>query len=247
VANRVVETWARTLKNESDDIYAKMLERIPDLQRFVERMAQPAHDGFRPFVNPAFVNKSGQGYDDIETAQIANLKRSYEKYADKLAFLFETVDGVTAKRFKDLVDRMKQAYGKGVTERVLPFTGTKIEGRGCAPIAGYWLVNDLRVNDYLRASDHVLEGGPFRVCTLQVAPSFKAALMGRLMQAGASIVKAENNPLTIADQNGRINHLVQSNVDPGLGLIPFATGALSHVDYILEDNQLFLDVQVSQI
>jgi len=247
VVNRVVETWARTLKSESEDMYAKILERIPDLKRFVERLAQASHDGYAPSLNPGFTSKSDQPASEIQAAQASNLKRSYEKYAAKLQFLFGTVDGVGAKRFKELIDLMKQAFGSGVAERTLPFTGTKIEGRGCAPIAALWLVNDLRVLDWLRAGDKVKEGGPYLVTVVGQRTAFKTALNQRLIQAGAAIVKANYNATIIADQNARTNHLVQRFVDPGLGLTPFATGGLSHIDYITKDDQLFLDVQVDQI
>jgi hypothetical protein len=235
------------MKDESPDMYAKMLSRIPDMKRFVERMGQPSHDGFAPFVNPDFVNKGGQGYDDIEASQASNIKRSYDKYRAKLDYMFATVDGVPAKRFKDMVDQMKDVYGLGAIARTLPFTGTKIEGRSCAPLAGLWLVNDLTVLDQLRSADKVIEGGPFLVTLLNEVPSFKVMLNQRLIQAGASIVKRNFDAAALTEQNDRTNQLVQSLVDPGLGMTPFATGGKSHVDYIMEDDQLFLDIQVDQI
>jgi len=246
-ANRIIEKWARLLKDQAPDIYEKMLARIPDEQRFVERLAQPANDGYKGLINPAFTSKSGQGSDEIETAQGANLKRSYEKFLTKLRYAFETVEGVAAKRFKELVDMMKPMFSRGISERTLPFTGTKLEGRSCAPIGAHWLVKDKRVLDWLRAGDEVLEGGPILVTTPDQVPTLKAALIGRLIQAGAAITKSSNNPAVMAAQNDRTNHLVQNFADPGLGLMPFATGALSHVDYILDHDQLFLEVQVSQV
>ena len=163
VANRIIEKWARSLKDESPEMYDKIMSRIPDEQRFVERLAQPANDGYKGIINPAFTSKSGQGASEIETAQGANLKRSYEKFFTKVKYAFETVEGVAAKRFKDLVDMMKPMFGKGITDRTLPFTGTKIEGRGCAPIGAHWLVKDNRVGDWIRSGDEVLEGGPILV------------------------------------------------------------------------------------
>jgi len=246
-ANRVIEKWARSLKEESPEMYANILARIPDMQRFVERLAQPANDGYRGFVNPAFTSKSGQGSSDIETSHGANLKRSYGKYLAKVSFLFATVDGVAAKRFKEMVDTMKSMFGTGMAERSLPFTGTKIEGRSCVPIAIHWLVNDKRVLDWLRAGDNVLEGGPVLVTVPNQVPVLKAALTGRLIQAGAAIVKSNYDSAVMAAQNDRINNLVQSFLNPGLGFNPFATGGPSHVDYIMDHDQLFLEVQVDRV
>jgi hypothetical protein len=246
-ANRIVEKWARTLKAESPDMYDKIMSRIPDEQRFAERLAQPASAGYKGFVSPTFTSKSGQEAFEIESAHGANLKRSYEKFLAKVKYAFETVEGVAAKRFKELVDLMKPTFGKGVSERTLPFTGTKVEGRGCAPIGAHWLVNDKRVIDWLRAGDEVLAGGPYLVTFPNQISSFKAALTGRLIQAGASIVKCNFDSAVMTAQNTRINHLVQSLINPGLGLTPFAPGGLSHVDYIRDHDQLFLEIQVDQI
>jgi hypothetical protein len=246
-SNRIIEKWARLLKDESPDMYDKIMSRIPDEQRFVERLAQPANAGYRGFVSPTFTSKSGQGASEIESAQGANLKRSYDKFLAKVKYMYETVEGVAAKRFKEMVDLMKPMFARGISERTLPFTGTKLEGRGCVPIAAHWLVNDKRVADWLRAGDELLEGGPYLVTFPNQVPSFKAALTGRLTQAGAAIVKGNFDPTVMAAQNTRINHLVQSLIDPGLGLTPFATGGISHVDYVRDHDQLFLEVQVDQI
>jgi len=68
-----------------------------------------------------------------------------------------------------------------------------------------------------------------------------------LTQAGAAIVKSSYSPTVMTAQNGRINHLVQSMVDPSLGLTPFATAGLSHVDYVRDHDQLYLEIQIDQI
>jgi len=249
VVNRVMNTWLRTLQNEAQDIYAKILARIPDLKRFVERLAQTSHEGYRNFVNPTFHSKSGLGANQILESQIANLSRSYGKYTKKLAFLFETVDGVPAKRFKDLVELMKDEFGTGIAERTLPFTGTKVEGLSCATIAAYWLVGDKKILGMLRPADKIYpgEGGPYLITTWEKLPTLKAALMHRLVQAGANIVKSNYDPTTVSAENARTNSIVQGFVDPALGLEPFGTGGPSHLDYILDgERRLWLDVQVSR-
>ena len=245
-ADRIIEKWARTLKAELPDMYIKLVTRIPDEQHFAERLAQPASKGYQGFVRPTFTSKSGQGSSDIETAQGANLKRAYDKFLAKLKYAFETIDGIAAKRFKEMIDLIKPIFGTGTSERLLPFTGTKIEGRSCVPIAVHWLVQDKRVLDWLRAGDEVRAGGPYLVTFPNEISAFKAALTGRLIQAGAAIVKGSFDSTVMLDQNTRTNQLVQSLINPALGLTPFAPGGLSHVDYIMDHDQLFLEVQVDQ-
>ena len=53
--------------------------------------------------------------------------------------------------------------------------------------------------------------------------------------------------MVISAHNDRTNNMVQHFLNPGLGLNPFATVGPSHVDYIMEDDQLFLDIQVDRV
>jgi hypothetical protein len=69
----------------------------------------------------------------------------------------------------------------------------------------------------------------------------------RIIQAGIRIIKSNFSAAVIAEENAQDNHLVQSLVNPALGLVPFATGAESRIDFITENNQLFLEIKVSQI
>jgi hypothetical protein len=66
-----------------------------------------------------------------------------------------------------------------------------------------------------------------------------------------SLIQADKSgmdPAVLTVLNNRINHLVQSLIDPGFGLTPFATGGLSHVD-IIHDPVLgeMVSVSVDQI
>jgi hypothetical protein len=210
-------------------------------------MADASEQRYRGYPNPAFLSKHGLNAEDITSNQAANLKRSYEKYNTAWQYMFETVDGVPAKRYKDKIARSKIAYGKGVAARTLPFTGFKDEGRGPVSIAGLWLTGDQSVLRDLRSGDRVDEGGPILICSALDRSSFKAMLTGRLIQAGAVILKANLTDTVIAAHNAQTNHLVQSLVDPGLGLVPFATGGLSHVNFTKENRHLFLEIQVDQI
>jgi hypothetical protein len=126
-------------------------------------------------------------------------------------------------------------------------TGFKDEGRGPASLAGLWLTGDQLVLRDLRSGDRVEAGGPFLICASQERSGFKSALVQRLIQAGAVILKAHLTDSVISAHNDRTNNLVQHFLDPGLGLNPFATGGPSHVDFTKENNQLFLEIQVDRV
>ena len=175
------------------------------------------------------------------------MKTSFPKYQQKLNHLFETVDGVMAKRFKERVTLSKGNYASAVQERLIAFTGTKIEGRGPVTIAGMWLTNDLTVLGSLRGGDKIKEGAPILISPPAQRGSFKVSLNQRLIQAGALIAKSGFQADIIEQQNDQTNQLVQGFVDAKLKLVKFTTAGDSHVDYLMgKDSQLYLDVQVSQ-
>jgi hypothetical protein len=244
---RVVTQWAESLKLNAERTKAKLLAAIPNEERYQSRLAKPATQKFAPFVNPAFKSESGRNANQIIDSHMKNIQDSYRDYRESLDFIFATVDGEAAKRYKEMIDASRQAFSRGIAQRLLPLTGVKAEEMGPVPIATRWLAGDSMVVERLRAADRVQEGGPYLVTVWESRSAFKAALVGRLVQAGSAIIKANLSPTEIATQNNLVNHLVQSNVDPALGLVPFATGADSHVDYILEHNDLWLEVKVSQI
>ena len=241
------EKWADNMKANALRIYQNLLAQIPDSGKFQERLVGPAATGYEGFVKPAFVSRKGKELTHILDGRVANLRDSYEKFVRNLEHAFETVDGVTAKRFKEKVDKAKESFLEGLARRTLIFGGTKVKGRGAAALAPHWLVKDNRVMGWLREDDKVLEGGPFLVCKIPDRSAFKAALTERLVQSGVRIIKSGLSTTVIASENDQTNNLVQKFVDSILGLNPFTTGGLSRLDFILQGNRLFLEVQVSRV
>jgi hypothetical protein len=244
---RIGEKWVEGLKGNALRLYQNLLASIPDSIKFQDKIAGPASQSFANFVNPAFVSRTGDKKSNIVDSQGTNLREAYQKFVSGLAHAFETVDGVEAKRFKERVERARDKFLEGFARRVLLMGGTKREGRGPAVIASYWLVNDRRTTDMLREADRVLEGGPYQVCQTENRSAFKAMMTERLIQAGIRIIKSNFSAAVMTEENNQNNHLVQSLIDPSLGLTPFATGGLSRLDFVTENDQLFLEIQVNQI
>jgi hypothetical protein len=247
-AVRVVDQWAEALKLNAQRIDEKRRSRVPNEQTFQNRLAAPSSIGYQPIISPTAYTRSGADKDGIVSGQAANFMRSFKKFSRGWAYMFETVEGVPAKRFKEMVDLAKSDFSEGLASRTLPFTGTKIEGRGPAAIAALWLTCDPTTEDQLRAGDIVLEGGPILISPHPKKPGLKAALTQRLVQAGARIIKSNYNPTVITAQNQLTAEEVQGYVDPALDLIPFTGAGDSHVDYIRESNSLlYLEIKVSKM
>jgi hypothetical protein len=244
---RIAEHWAKQLKNAALDVNQRRKSRIPDGERFIQRLAGPAAKAWRNMLNPAFKSRAGLDATDITANHAANLQEAFLKYNGQLDFLFETVDGVPAKRFLDLVQRGKQDYLAGVARRTLPLTGCKIEGRGISALAALWLTKDPITEGEIRAADEIIEGGPYKICEDSKKAGLKAMLTQRLTQAGATIVKSGFDAAVMTKQNQLTAEQVQGFVDTTLTLEPFTAGGGSHVDFIYVAGVFYLEIKVSKM
>jgi hypothetical protein len=243
----VIERWKEGLKAQAERITINRKKRIGSASAFIARLAGPAIKGWKGVLNPAYVSRRGLKTSEINANFGANLSDAFKKYEGQLDYLFETVDGVPAKRFKELVDRAAEDFRDGMLSRVLPFTGYRASFLGLSGIASLWLTAHPTTEGYLRGGDTVLEGGPYLVCPATKQSGLKVMLNQRLIQAGATIVKSGQDAATIAAQNQLTNEQVQGFVDTTLGLVPFTAGGDSHVDYITIDGRLYLEIKVSKM
>jgi len=246
-AEEAAQLWKERLTAMAERVNQRRKARIPDGESFIQRLAGPAAKAWRQLINPAFTSRAGVDSDDITSGHGANLQESFLKYQRQLDFLFETVDGVPAKRYKDLVERGQQDYKEGVARRTLPFTGSKMQGRGISPLAAMWLTADPITEGELRAGDDIIAGGPYLISPESKKPGLKTLLNQRLIQAGAIIVKSDFDPAVIAKQNQLTAEQVQGFVNPALDLVPFVAAGDSHVDYIVDKGVFYLDIKVSKM
>lgn len=245
---RVTDQWVDGFTVNAERIGKKVQSRIPDKGRFVSRIAKASSRAYKDSVNPDFISRKGLSQKNIIIKQNANLERSFEKWESGVKQAYKTVDGIPAKPFKDKIAVSRQNFSRGVGMRLLPFTGTKIEGLGAAPLAAGWLVKENGIEDKLRAGDSILEGGPFNVTTRKRRMGLKSLINQRVIQAGAAIARSEFDPPVFEEQNDLSNELVNGFLDPALNLVDFSTGGDSHLDYVMVEGQgMFLDVQVSVV
>ena len=240
---QVTEEWAERLKANADRIKSGIDERLPDEVRFQSELAEPAHKKFRVFVNPSFVSRAGVTGQGIINGHLHKLGKAFRKFRDGIEVMFAN-DG---QLFKERVDAAKQYFSEGIATGALLFTGIKRGQRGPAPIATLWLTGDPTTLRFMRAGDTVIEGGPYLISPETKKPSLKAMLNQRLIQAGVEIIKSGMDATVIATQNQLTCEQIQGFTDPSLDLIPFVAAGDSHVDYIVEDGNLYLDVKVTKM
>jgi hypothetical protein len=242
VPQRMAEQWSASLQAEAGSIAEKCQTTIPNEEKFKTCLAEPSSQGYKNFVSKDFCSRGGLRSDEITARQSDNLKKSYDKYQLGM----EQAYGQGGEHFKNRVAASQTAYARGAARKLYAFTGTKLDGRGPAPLAALWLSGDIKTINYSQEGSHIIEGGPFSITRQELRPALKSSLNQRLIQAGATIVTMSYDPEEIKRQNDSTNNCVNSFVDPELNLNPFTTGGASCVDYIIKFGQLHLEIKVSQ-
>lgn len=218
---------------------------------YYEKIAGPSSLGYASYVNPDFISRGELNKDEIIIKHHENISAGWHKYNDKLDYVFETVDGVPAKRYKDIIRHPQtvQHYAQNVAKKLLPFTGDKIRGGGCAVNAMRWLDGDTSISE--GAGIKMVKGSPLVIARPGLRSTFRSGFEQRLTKAGALIVRAKFQDKDIERQNDITNRFMNTVANPDLNLVPFETGGDSHVDYIKADpdkkDTLFrMEIKVSQ-
>lgn len=219
--DRVKDQWAEVLGVDASRINEKAQAVISGEESFSERLASPSSASYAPMIKSTFRSKSGLTASQIKNNQRVNLKRSYDKWSGKMDYQYDTVDGIPAKRFKDVVNNSKDSMSAGLAERTLPLTGIKVEGRGLVALAAMWLTGDKRVEGMLRPGDDIVFGGAYRICPLKKRFQLRAMLTSQLIYVGAELIKADFLASLRTTLNQLTAEVIQGFTDPGLDLIPF--------------------------
>lgn len=154
----MTEQWVEGFQANAPRIIKKLMRKIKDEADYYEKVVGVILKRYPKFINPSFISRSGLNSKAIIQKISKHLQSSYEKYKKNLDRAYETVDGIPAKRFKEAVAAAKEHYAKRMREITLPFTGTKAEGLGIAPIVALWLTEDTTSEGVLRRGDELLGG-----------------------------------------------------------------------------------------
>jgi hypothetical protein len=197
----MVERFGDNMSNAAEVINDRRKASVPDDGTFNTKVAGPSSRGFAPMIDSTFVSKHEHTATAIKQLQQSKLAKSFSKWNLALDYIFGTVNGVVAARFKDLVQNKKVNWAAGVADSVLRVTGDRVRGRGVSAIAAYSLVADGRVMSMLRPADIWLGGVPYNIARDGERPSVKSAVQSRLVQAALMIFASGFDAATILAQN----------------------------------------------
>ncbi|MBI4834354.1 MAG: hypothetical protein HY811_06020 [Planctomycetes bacterium] len=246
---RSSDQWAQVLGLVAPQVNAKRKLAVPTEQSFADKIADPSSVGYQEIISGITTTRKGKTQAMVYNAQRQKLRTAFTNWSQKLDFMFATVDGVEAKRFKEAVAAAKNLWGAGASKSLLRATGTRLEGIGASIIAAYWLTKHKKAVGSIRTgTDQVVSGSPFNICQPGLANTLVSALTQNLTFALIVAQQAELDPAILAVLNARLNMVAQMFIDPSLGLVSFSPGGGSHLD-IINDSVLgeMVSVKVSQV
>ena len=236
--------WADGMKNTATINYARLLASVPDWDTFQKKIAQISNQEWKGLLNPGFRSKHEKSAGDIANQHLKKLQEAYQNWQSKLAYNYETVDGVEAKRYKDKIDNTSELWVKGVIRSTLRFSGTK-QARGVAPWAGYFLTDDKRAVGMMPPGAQVIQGGPVNVADTGLRTALKSGLVHKLVQAGVIIDGSNYDPAVVLEQNTFINRFIRGNQSSiYVDFQPTVAPDKSYCLYIVDGADLRLEIQV---
>jgi hypothetical protein len=238
--------WVKFMKDSTPEM-AKALEKaIPNFKAYLEKIVKPGIDTLKKWIPVGYRSKRGRTYQDIINTAETNAREGYKKFKAKIKRMLETVDGEEAKRLHEILEFRAYDACLRMAQLNLPFTGYEDEIRGLAPFAARWLSGDETIKALITDRDKVLAGGPVLITEPERAGEFRNEFIQRIKKAGSAIMKSRHyDPEVIQAENDKTNELInQFLVD---GFAKFATGGESHTDFILINDKLYLEIQVSSV
>ncbi|MBA7607171.1 hypothetical protein ES703_14329 [subsurface metagenome] len=204
-AGDMPDKWAAGLVNNAALINDRRIAKIGDEGTFQAKVATPSSAKFSPMIDAAFVSQSGNNQANIIRSQYKNLAGAFDHWNDKLALSFATVDGTVAKRFVDQVNNSKDNWATAVGQKTLRATGDKIRGTILGQ-ATYWMTGDYRANQMTNQME-IVAGAPYAFMGAGYEGAWKAAIMGKTVQALIGILNADFLVAEIAAQNTVITNI----------------------------------------
>jgi len=199
------EKWASGLVNNAERINDRRVEKIGDEGTFIAKVAEISHIKWTPMLDVAFTSRTGRPAALVSAYHAKGMQGAYNKWNDKLALMFATVDGVYAKRYKDQVNNSKDNWALAAAVSGLRATGDRVRGL-ILPQAGYWMTGDAKANQMTNHME-ILDGTPYNFVIGGASPirqMFKAAFNAQLVHAANAIFATDFLAAEIVNQNNML-------------------------------------------
>jgi hypothetical protein len=239
--------WVAGMKKAAPKISKGLRKVLASLKEYTKTIPKPGIVEMKKWLRPGYRTKAGRTDQEVIKLAEARSLESYHKFKKKIKRLFKKRWGKEAKCFLDTIDYRAYQACLRVSQLSLPFTGYRDRIRGLASFATRWLLGDQTVKYLVIDQDRPLKGGPINIISNRQVRQFRQKFCYRIQQAGSPIVKSRKfnqyDPAVIRAENDLTNQLVNQFIRPDI--VPFSTGGPSHLDFVVIDEKLYLEVQVS--
>jgi len=231
----LVNQWADKYYHKARYTSYQRKEAIHTIKDFKEKIAQPTIDTMKQFINPNFINRSGKEYDaiirELEEKMLDN--RTAHKYRDELKYAHKRINGIPAKKIKDILGIGSINYALKMTFGAWRFIGSiDGKGKGAVILAGEWLSGNQSTIQLLKNNDKIVLGSPILITDTKRQGQLRRLLRNQLIRSGQNISNEHYSPQIIKKENDIVNQLVQGFAKDEFE--PFFTCGDSHIDFVLE-------------
>ncbi len=234
----LIETYMKGVMKSPDKVYKQLKKVIPDIEAVIEKILKPAIKGSKGLFKPEAFTRRGTKIKDSFRHSRADLVKWARKYLKKRKYAFRH----EGKEYAEVMEVMSGIWGEKMTWFVLPFSGFGDKIRGVGPIVAQWLTGILTVLKKINPKE-IIKRGPIDITQPGQGGKFRKRLNSQILEFGSQVIKKKFDPREIIYANEQINRLVNEFARDEF--VPFTPGGESHVDFMIGDDALFLDVQVS--
>ncbi|MBI5778238.1 MAG: hypothetical protein HZA49_02120 [Planctomycetes bacterium] len=157
---------------------------------FKEKIAKPLLQSALSYLGPMFEYKYGPNAGLMMKKYRQKLFRSAGKYFSKLDGIYETVNGIKAKRYKEAIDRKTSSYLSQAGRFLFPLTVAEYPQKSVVSLAAMALAGYPKIQKrFLKETDKLLAGNSVRITTPQMIGRFKRALNAQIIKYGSQILR----------------------------------------------------------
>jgi len=235
----LVERFIQRYLRSATKTYRRLKEAMPDTKAVIEKMIKPSRKATQSLFRPDYVTRRGLKIKDIPGPDQADLEAWARRWLRKAQYSLEEAPEVFIQKIK----LRAEDDARHLARSRLPFLGFGDKIRGVGPLGARWLTGDQSVSGHLGPADTIIQNGPVDITRPGQATRFRTRFINQILAAGSQIIKAHYRPSLLEKGNDKVNQLVTQYA--AARFIPFTPGGASHVDFMTEARQLFLDIQVA--
>lgn len=224
------EDWAGPMKKSAQKAYKKLRETLPDIDAVIEKVIKPGIKTQRRMFkeDPAYPVR-------YTRADLEEMARNYLKGVRR---------GFKPERFDDAIEFGKKYMADETTRLVIPFKGSRKDKiRGLGPFVARLLSGAKNVAGEFISADVLLEGSPVDIIRPDKKGEFRSEFANRIAQAGPRIIRNLANQRTRDNESVLTCQMMNKYKRPDIE--PFAPNGKSYMRFVVIDNQLYLEIQVT--